>query len=217
SIVKVDPTVSFEQIALFGCAVTTGVGAVVNTAKIEPGSSVAVIGLGGIGLNAIMGAKLAGARKIIAVDINPEKFKLAKELGATNCYDSTAENIKNTIKETVNGGADYVFETAGAVPAMELAYKITKRGGTTTTTGLPHPQDEFSFPQVTLAAEERTVKGSYVGSCVPQRDVPHYVELFKQGSLPVHKLLSDTITLDEINKGFDLLSKGEVARIVVKI
>lgn len=217
SIVKVDPEIPFKEVALFGCAVITGVGAVVNTAKVKPGSSVAVVGLGGIGLNAVMGAKLAGAREIIALDINPNKFAMAKSLGATTVYESSAENVVEEIKKATSGGLDYVFETAGAVPAMEVAYKITKRGGTTTTTGLPHPEHKFSFPQVTLAAEERTVKGSYVGSCVPSRDVPHFVSLFKQGMLPVDELLSDTISLDEINEGFDRLEKGDVARLVITL
>src|SRR5699024_4417213 len=167
SIVKVDKSIPFEQIALFGCAVITGVGAIVNTAKVKSGSSVAVVGLGGIGLNAVMGAKIAGAREIIALDINPNKFDTAKSLGATDVYDSSSNEVVDRIKKATNGGLDYVFETAGAISAMEVAFNITKRGGTTTTTGLPHPEHEFSFPQVTLAAEERTMKGSYVGSCVP--------------------------------------------------
>lgn len=215
SIVKVDPSIPFKEIALFGCAVITGVGAVVNTAKVKPGSSVAVVGLGGIGLNAVMGAKLAGARDIIALDVNPNKFDIAKSLGATNVYNSSDKGVVANIKEETGGGLDFVFETAGVVPAMEVAYKITKRGGTTTTTGLPHPEHEFSFPQVTLAAEERTVKGSYVGSCVPPRDIPHFVDLYKQGKLPIDTLLSDTISLEDINEGFDRLEKGEVARLVI--
>ncbi len=182
-----------------------------------PGSSVAVVGLGGIGLNAVIGAKLAGAREVIALDINPDKFDIAKQLGATAVYDSSDSDVVDQIKSATGGGLNYVFETAGAVPAMEVAYQITKRGGTTVTTGLPHPEHKFSFPQVTLAAEERTVKGSYVGSCVPSRDIPHFVELFKQGRLPVDQLLSDTLTLDEINEGFDRLQNGDVARLVVKM
>jgi len=217
SIVKVDPEIPFEQIAVFGCAVITGVGAVINTAQVKPGSSVAVVGLGGIGLNAVIGAKLAGAREIIALDINPDKFDKAIQLGATAVYNSSDSDVVEKIKTTTDGGLDYVFETAGAVPAMEVAYQITKRGGTTTTTGLPHPEHKFSFPQVTLTAEERTVKGSYVGSCVPSRDIPNFVELFKQGRLPVDHLLSDTLTLGEINEGFDRLQKGDVARLVVKM
>ncbi len=110
-----------------------------------------------------------------------------------------------------------MFETAGAVPAMEVAYNITKRGGTTVTTGLPHPDHHFSFPYVSLTAEEKTLKGSYVGSCVPSRDIPRFINLFKQGRLPVDKLHSDTITLDEINEGFDKLARGESSRIIIKM
>src|SRR5699024_11090255 len=215
SIVKVNPEVPFEQIALFVCAVITGVGVVVNTGQVKLGSSVAGVGLGGIVLNAVKGAKLAGPRKIIALDSNPDKFESAKKLGATEVYDSSDPNVVKQIKENEPGGVEYAFETAGVVPAMEVAYQITKRGGTTTTTGLPHPDKHFSFPQVTLAAEERTVKGSYVGSCVPSKDIPHYVELFTQGNLPVDQLLTETITLDDINEGFDRLNQGEVARLVV--
>lgn len=217
SIVKVDSSIPFEEVALFGCAVITGVGAVINTAQIKPGSSVAIIGLGGIGLNALLGAKLAGAREIIAVDINADKLETAKELGATATFDSSEQSASDEIKSYTNGGVDYAFETAGVIPAMEVAYTITKRGGMTVTTGLPHPKHEFSFPQVTLAAEERTIKGSYVGSCVPARDIPRFIDLYKQEKLPVDSLLTGTISLDEINEGFDRLAKGEVARLVIKM
>ena len=217
SIVKVDASIPFEEVALFGCAVITGVGAVINTAHVKPGSSVAIVGLGGIGLNALLGAKLAGAREIIAVDINPEKLASAKKLGATAIFNSSEQDTADEIKSFTHGGVDYAFETAGVIPAMEVAYAITKRGGMTVTTGLPHPKHEFSFPQVTLAAEERTIKGSYVGSCVPIRDIPRFIELYKQGKLPIDELLTGTISLDEINEGFDRLERGEVSRLVVKM
>lgn len=111
---------------------------------------------------------------------------------------------------------DFVFETAGAVPALELAYGITKRGGTTVTTGLPHPEHRFSFPYVTLTAEEKTIKGSYLGSCVPARDIPRYIQLFKQNRLPVDRLVTDQISLEEINEGFEKLAAGESTRIVIR-
>lgn len=217
SIVKVDKDIPFEKVAIFGCAVITGIGAVINTANISAGSTVAVVGLGGIGLNAILGARLAGASEIIALDINEDKFKLAKSLGATAVFNSGDDNVVENVKSYASGGVNYAFETAGVVPAMEVAYQITKRGGTTTTTGLPDPKHNFSFPQVTLAAEERTVKGSYVGSCVPERDIPRFVNLYKQSRLPVDQLLTDTLSLEEINEGFDRLARGEAARLVVKI
>ena len=217
SIVKISDEIPFERAAVFGCAVITGIGAVMNTAQIRPGSNVAVVGLGGIGLNAIIGAKLAGANEIIALDINEDKFDLAKQFGATATFNSSDDDIDEQIKEYVPGGVEYAFETAGVVPAMQVAYKITKRGGTTVTTGLPHPKDEFSFPQVTLAAEERTVKGSYVGSCVPDRDIPRFISLYKQGRLNIDPLISEVITLDDINEGFDKLAGGDVGRIIVKM
>lgn len=217
SVVKVDKSIPFEQIALFGCAVITGVGAVVNRAQVQFGSTVAVVGLGGVGLNAVLGAIASGAREVIAVDINDQKLQLAKKLGATSAYNSSEEGAIEKIKQATNGGLDYVFETAGVVPALEFAYQITKRGGTTVTSGLPHPDHHLSIQSVTLAAEERTLKGSYLGSCVPTRDIPRYIEMFEQGKLPVDQLGFDFITLDEINEGFDRLLKGEHARIIIKM
>lgn len=217
SIVKVDPKVPFENLAIFGCSIITGVGEVVNTANIKPGSTVAVVGLGGIGLSAVIGAKLAGAAEIIALDINPDKFKLAKELGATSTYDSSDPDIIEKLKDVHSGGLDYAFETAGAIPSMEVAYNITKRGGTTVTSGLPNIEQKFSFPQFSLTADEKTIKGSYLGSCVPVRDIPQFIKLYNQGRLPVDQLLTGTISLDEINEGFDQLAEGKVNRLLVKM
>lgn len=216
SLVKVDKDIPFEKVALFGCAVITGVGAVVNTANIKFGSTVAVVGLGGVGLSALLGTIASGASRIIAVDINDDKLEKAKEFGATDVFNSGDENVIEDIRKATDGGVDYAFETAGAVPAIEVAYGITKRGGTTVTTGLPDPKQEFSFPYVTLTAEERTLKGSYIGSCVPKRDIPRFIDLYKQGKLPVDKLHTDTIELEDINEGFDKLGNGDALRIVVK-
>ncbi len=216
SLIKVEEDILFEKLALFGCAVITGVGAVVNTARIKLGSTVAVVGLGGVGLSALIGAVSAGASRVVAVDINENKFALAKRFGATDVFHSKDPDVVEKIREATGGGLDTVFETAGAVPAMETAYAITKRGGTTVTTGLPHPEHHFSFPYVTLTAEERTLKGSYIGSCVPERDIPNYIRLFKNGRLPVDELASDFITLDEINEGFDKLAKGDSSRIIIR-
>jgi alcohol dehydrogenase len=217
SLVKVDPEIPFDKVAIFGCAVITGVGAVVNTARVPVGASVAIVGLGGVGLSALLGARVAGARRIIAVDVNPQKLRFAEELGATDTFDARDPEVVNQIKSATGGGVEYAFETAGAVPAMNTAFAITRRGETTVTTGLPHPSHLFSFPQVTLTAEERTVKGSYVGSCVPARDIPRFIELYKQGRLPVDKLLTDCLSLDQINEGFDRLDRGEASRLVVSL
>ncbi|MBY7144272.1 zinc-dependent alcohol dehydrogenase family protein [Virgibacillus sp. NKC19-3] len=215
SVVKVDQDIAFDQAALFGCAVITGVGAVVNTANIKLGNTVAIVGLGGVGLSSLIGAVSAGASRIVAVDLNEKKRKQAKELGATDTFNSSDENSSDQIREATGGGLDYVFETAGAVPAMEVAYAITKRGGTTVTTGLPDPKHHFSFPYVSLTAEEKSLKGSYVGSCVPARDIPRFISLFKRNRLQVDQLVTEKITLDEINEGFDKLAKGESSRIII--
>lgn len=216
SVVKVDaPDVPFAELALFGCAVQTGVGAVVNTCRVQPGQSVAVVGLGGVGLAALLGAVAAGATEIVAVDLSAEKLAKAKELGATRCYKADEPGVVERIRAETGGGVDHAVEAAGAAPAFELAYKITRRGGQTVTAGLAAPSAEFRIPAVSLVADERTVKGSYMGSCVPQRDVPRFIALYRAGKLPVDKLLTGTLTLDQINEGFDKLDRGEAIRQVV--
>jgi alcohol dehydrogenase len=214
SLVKIDPQIPLEQAALFGCAVLTGVGAVVNTARIEPGTTVAVIGLGGVGLSTILGAIAAGAERILAVDLAEDKLALAVSLGATDSF-KAGEGAAEAIREATGGGVHYAFEMAGAVPALDLAYRITRRGGMTVTAGLPNPNAILHLPALSLIGEERTLKGSYMGSAVPSRDIPRYVALFKRGRLPVDRLLSGTIRLDEINEGFDRLREGKAIRQIV--
>ena len=215
SCVKIDSDLTFEEAALFGCAVITGVGAVLNTAKVTPGSRVAVIGLGGVGLNSLLGAVLAGAKQIVAVDLRDDKLALARQLGATDTVNASDENAVAMIKEMTGGGVDYAFEMAGSVPALELAWAITARGGETVTAGLPHPDKRMNLPPVQLVAEERTLKGSYLGSCVPVRDIPIYIDLYKKGKLPVDRLMSDRIALEDINAAFDRLAAGETVRKVI--
>jgi alcohol dehydrogenase len=217
SCVKIDPDLPFELAALFGCAVLTGVGAVVNTARVEPGASVAVVGLGGVGLSAVLGAKLAGARQIVAVDLSDEKLAFARALGATDTVNAGAPDAAWTIRGVTGGGVEIAFDMAGAAPALELAYAVTARGGTTVTAGLPHPDKRIALAPVTLVAEERTLKGSYIGSAAPLRDVPRYIALFKAGKLPVDALLTHRLRLDEINEGFDRLREGIGVRQVVEL
>jgi alcohol dehydrogenase len=215
SCVKVDPTVPLEHAALFGCAVLTGVGAVVNTAKVPMGATVAIVGLGGVGLAALLGAVACGASRIVAVDVSKEKLEFAKTIGATDAFDASAPDAVDAIRAATDGGVEYALEFAGAVKAMELAYKITRRGGTTVTAGLPHPSQTFAIPHTHLVADERTVKGSYIGTCVPQRDLPRFVALYKLGRLPVDKLLTHRLKLEEINAGFERLREGRAVRQVV--
>ncbi len=216
SLVKIDPELPLEEAALFGCAVLTGVGAVVNTARVNPGTSVAVIGLGGVGLAALLGAVMAGASRIVAIDLSQEKLELARQLGATDCYNAAQGDCAAEVKAATQGGVHYAFEMAGSVKAMDLAYRITRRGGTTVTAGLTPPGAMLSLPQVSLVAEERTIKGSYIGTCVPVRDVPNYIALYRRGRLPVDRLMSGVLSLDEINAGFDRLHEGKAVRQIIK-
>lgn len=215
SLVKVDPALPLEQAALFGCAVMTGLGAVVNTARVKAGSSVAVVGLGGVGLNSLLGALLVGAERIVAIDLLPAKLDLARQLGATDAFDAREADVAEQVREATGGGVDFAFEMAGSVPALELAYRITRRGGTTVTAGLANPGKAMSLYPVTLVAEERTLQGSYIGSCVPSRDIPRYVGLFQRGKLPVDRLLSETVGLDDLNAAFDRLATGGTVRQVL--
>ena len=215
SLVKIDPEFDLTIAALFGCAVLTGVGAVVNTGQVPPGSKVAVIGLGGVGLCSLLGAKVSGASQVVAIDLNNNKLKLAKELGATHAVNASDENAVEAIREITKGGVDFAFEMAGSVPALQLAYDITTRGGTTITAGLPHPDARLSLSPVSLVAEERSLKGSYVGACIPRRDLPRYMALYNKGDLAVDRLLSDVLKLEDINLGFEKLASGESIRQVI--
>ncbi|MGA9859357.1 MAG: zinc-binding dehydrogenase [Solirubrobacteraceae bacterium] len=198
---------------MFGCAVLTGVGAALNAAAIAPGDSVAVFGLGGVGLAALLGAVYAGGR-VVAVDRVAEKLELAQELGAEWTLPADADVVEN-VQETTDGGAMHVIETVGNAAVLAQAYRATRRGGTTVTVGLPHPEQQLSIPAVSLVAEERCLKGSYLGSCIPERDIPRYIELYRSGRLPVDRLLSHRLTLEDLNDGFDRLAQGEGVRQVV--
>ncbi len=215
SFVKIEKDIPYDIAALFGCAVITGVGAVVNTSKVHPGSTVAVIGLGGVGLNALLGARLAGARQIVAIDMRQDKLDFARQLGATDAFNASDKNCVAAIKEATGGGVDYAFEMAGSAKALELAWNITARGGETVSAGLPHPDQRLSVPPVQLVAEERTLRGSYLGSCVPVRDIPNFVQLYRAGQLPVDRLMTGSVPLDQINEAFERLAEGETVRTVV--
>jgi Zn-dependent alcohol dehydrogenase len=211
SAVKVDPELPFELAALFGCAVLTGVGAAVNAARIAPGERVAVFGLGGVGLSALLGAVLQEAGTIVAVDVIPEKLELALELGATHAVPA-GEGAVEAVREATGGGADHAIETVGSARVLADAYAATRRGGTTTTVGLPDPSQMLSIPAVSLVAEERTLRGSYLGSSVPTRDLPKFIDLHRQGRLAVERLLTHRLSLDQVNEGFDRLASGEAVR-----
>jgi alcohol dehydrogenase len=214
-LVKIDPELPLGVAALFGCAVVTGVGAVFNTARMQAGSSVAVFGMGGVGLSAVIGARAAGADRIIAVDRVEDKLNLARELGATHTVNAANIDPVAAIKDLAGGGVDYAFESVGNEKVLIQAYESTRRGGTTITIGLPAPDKMFTIPALGIVAEERTIKGSYMGSCVPRRDIPRFIEMYQAGTLPVDKLHTHTLKLDEINEGFDRLAQATAVRQII--
>jgi alcohol dehydrogenase len=215
SVLKVDRDLPPVIAALFGCAILTGVGAIVNTAKVSPGESVAIFGLGGVGLAALLGARCSGAYPLIAIDVNPEKLAFALTLGAHHAFDARSEDLLGTLRQITGGGAHYAIESVGSEPVLAQAYSATRRGGTTVSVGLPAPDKRLNIPAVSLVAEERTIKGSYMGSSVPSRDLPRFIAMYRAGLLPVDRLLTHRLKVDDLNEGFDRLARGETIRQVV--
>jgi alcohol dehydrogenase len=213
SAVKIPADIPPEIAALFGCAVLTGVGAVLNTAVVRTGESLAVYGLGGVGLSAVLGAVVAGAQPIIAIDPIESKRALALELGASFAF--SPEAAQDGIREATAGGADVVIETAGKAEVLAAAYKATRRGGRTVTVGLPHPQEMLSISAVSLVGDGKTLMGSYMGSSIPSRDIPRYIALWRAGRLPVDRLLTSVSPLSEINRLLDTLANGTAIRQIV--
>ncbi|WP_279483685.1 zinc-dependent alcohol dehydrogenase family protein [Aureimonas sp. SK2] len=217
SLVRIDKDIPFEIAALFGCAVLTGVGAVINTAGVRAGESVAIVGLGGVGLAALMGARAAGAARVVALDLSPEKLALARELGATDAFDAADPQSVEAVRTLTGGGVDHAIELAGSARALELAFSLARRGGSTVTAGLAPPSATMALSPLRLVAEERTLKGSYVGSCIPSRDIPRFIALYRTGRLPVDKLITSTGTLDDINEGFEALAAGRTVRHILRM
>jgi alcohol dehydrogenase len=195
--------------------VLTGVGAAIYAGRIRLGGSAALVGLGGVGLSALLGALAAGARQIVAIDKLESKLELARSLGATHSFRADDPDLVARVRDATGGGVEVAVEAASAIEALDTAYKITRRGGTTVTVSLTHPTRTLNVPAANLVLEERTLRGSFLGSSVPARDIPHYISLYKAGRLPVDKLVTHRIGLDDINFGFDRLSKGEAIRQII--
>ncbi|MGW4241470.1 zinc-binding dehydrogenase [Nocardia sp. NPDC004722] len=208
SLVPVGNSVPPEVAALFGCAVLTGGGAVVNVARPQPQDSLMVVGLGGVGMAALLTAKAVGVQRIIAVDRMADKLLMAEELGATETY--TPEQVA---AESVR--ARYVVECAGHPAAFETAYAATEPGGMTVTVGLPGPNSTVTLPPLSITAEARTIVGSYLGSAVPARDIPRYEQMWREGRLPVEKLISARIGLADINAAMDQLADSKAVRQII--
>lgn len=216
SAVKIDKDIPLDDAAIFGCAVMTGAGAVINTARLQPGENIAVVGLGGVGMNALFAAVASGADRIIAIDTNPKKLEQAKDWGATDVFLAGNDDCAAAVRDATDGGVDTVIETAGTIPAMQLAIAITARGGSTISAGLPNVNATVSYLHASLVSEEKSIRGSYMGSCVAERDIPRLLSLYRRGKMPVNKLKSGVVKLEEINEGFDRLADGTVLRQMLK-
>jgi S-(hydroxymethyl)glutathione dehydrogenase/alcohol dehydrogenase len=214
NVIKIDAKIPMEVAAIVGCAVTTGVGAVFNTAKVEPGSSVAVFGCGGVGLSAIQGARVAGAGRIIAVDTLPAKLDMAKKFGATDTI-LFKEDPTKELKKMTGGGPDYAFECVGSGELSGVAYRAIRRGGTAVVVGVAKPSESTSVRSMTLVFEEKTLTGSYFGSCVPRVDFPRMLSLYLAGQLRLDEMITRRYAVEEAPQAFADLQAGKNARGVI--
>lgn len=216
NVIKIGKAVPLECAALVGCAVTTGVGAVFNTAAVPPGSSVAVFGCGGVGLNVIQGACIAGAVRVIAIDTLEGKLEMAKRFGATDTLLAKAgEDLVKPLKKLTGGGPDFAFECVGSGELAALAYRSVGRGGVAVVVGVAKPGDSTSVRTQTLPFEEKTLTGSYFGSCVPRVDFPRLLALYTAGRLKLDELITHRYSIEESPQAFADLQSGQNARGVI--
>ena len=216
NVIKIDAAVPLDKAALIGCGVMTGVGAAVNTARVEAGSVAVVFGCGGVGLNAIQGCRIAGAAMIVAVDTADAKLEMAKQFGATHTVNAKQEeNLTKTLKKLTGGGADYAFECVGYGDVAAQAYGILAKGGKAVVVGVAPPKDTTTIRTATLTFEEKTLTGSYFGSARPQQDFPRLIGLYRGGKLMLDQLITRTYTIDEAPQAFADLESGRNARGVI--
>ena len=214
-VVKLSDTISMEAASLLACGVITGIGAVVNAAQLRAGQDVVVIGTGGVGLNAIQGARIAGARRIVAVDMTPEKLAIAQEFGATDTVLATSDKPWRAAKKAMGRGADAVFVTVGAIPAYDQAPQYLANGGKVIMVGMPHSGAMSSYEPVMLAATGQGMVGSKMGDVVIARDIPWMVDLYEQGRLKLDELISGRWRLDQINEAITDTKSGSAKRNVI--
>ena len=216
SVVKVETDLPDAQLALIGCGVTTGVGAALNTAKVRPGSSVAVLGCGGVGQAVIQGARIAGAARIIAIDPQELKRKTATKLGATDVIDPSKGDPVEQVKALTGGrGADYAFEVIGLPETILTTYNLARRGGEVIIVGMARFEAQFTLPAFGIFFEEKTVRGCKYGSAQVRRDFPRFVELIETRRLDISAMVSKTIKLEAVNDAFRAMEAGEVIRSVI--
>ena len=214
-LVKVPDEIPFPQAALLGCGVVTGAGAVINTADVQAGDTVVIIGAGGVGLNAISGAIIAGATRIIAVDIADDKLEKAKAFGATHVVNSSTTDPVAAVLEITGRGADAVFDFVGLAKVTQQGYDMTAPGGGLYLIGIINPADQLTLLTVGVIGAQKRVQGVYMGSTTPKRDIPMFAELYLQGRFNLDDLMSKEIALDEINEGYDSLKDPAITRVVV--
>jgi len=214
AIVKIRDDMPLDRAALIGCGVTTGVGAALNTAAVKPGSTVAVYGAGGVGLSAIQGARIAGARMIIAVDVFENKLATARELGATHIVDASSSDPVQAIRDMTGGGVDYSFECIGLKKAAEQAYECIRPGGTATIVGMIPVGQKVEIDGPSLLSEKK-LQGSSMGSNRFRVHMPQYIELYQQGRLKLDEMITRRIKLEDVNEAFRAMKAGEVARSVI--
>ncbi|MCC6709474.1 MAG: Zn-dependent alcohol dehydrogenase [Gammaproteobacteria bacterium] len=214
-VVAIDKSHDFKAAALVGCGVTTGVGAAIKTAEVKPGSTVAVFGCGGVGLNVIQGARSAGAAKIIAVDLSAERMELARAFGATDVIDPKTDAFKQVLDMTNGIGVDYAFEVVGMGKLVEACFKATRMGGMTVLVGVGRADDRFSFNAMIVPFTAKTIRGCMYGSANFKVDFPMYLDLYRQKKLDLDRLVTRTYTIDEAPEAFADLEKGVNARGVI--
>ncbi len=215
ALVKIRPDVPLDRAALIGCGVTTGLGAVLNTARVRPGRTTAVIGCGGVGLSAIQGCRIAGAARIVAVDTVAWKLELARRLGATDVVDASADNPVARVVETTGGGVDYAFEAIGLPATVRQAVRMTRKGGTIVMVGVVPAGTNVELPGADIVLKEKSVLGCMMGSNRFRTDMPRYVELYRAGVLKLDEMISARVPLEGVNEAFEAMRRGTVARSVI--
>jgi S-(hydroxymethyl)glutathione dehydrogenase/alcohol dehydrogenase len=216
NVIRIDPKIPLDRAALVGCAVTTGVGAVFNTARVAPGSAVAVFGCGGVGLNVVQGAAIAGAERVIAIDTVEAKLDMARKFGATDVlHAKPGDDLAKALKKLTGGGPDYAFECVGSAALAEAAYRAIRRGGKAVVVGVARPTEAASFKPMTMVFEEKTLQGSYFGSCVPRVDFPRLLGLYSSGKLKLDELITRRYSVEEAPQAFADLESARNARGVI--
>jgi S-(hydroxymethyl)glutathione dehydrogenase / alcohol dehydrogenase len=217
SVLKIDPDLPLPIAALAGCSVMTGVGAATNSAHVEAGSSVLVIGAGGVGLCAVMGAHLCGAAQIVVADINPAKLEMARDFGATDLLDASTQDVVRATRQLSSGGVDFAFEAIGRPETLTQAVRALRAGGVAVAVGVAPPSARAEISPFDLVLQEKTLKGSIYGSTRPHADFPRLFDLYRRGRLPLDRLLSRRYPLEDVNQAYEAMLAGEVARSVIML